>query len=77
MNRFWLLWNPSHPSPPRVRFDNRAEALRVAEEMAKKNPGEEFYVLCATSLVQAEANPVKVTPLLIPNWMGGYKDPNY
>lgn len=45
--RFWLIWSPTGPTPPRRRIDTRAEAKRIAEDMAQRHPGQRFYVLRA------------------------------
>lgn len=45
--RFWLIWSPTGPTPPRVRLTTRSEAKRAAEEMARMHPGQEFYVMRA------------------------------
>lgn len=45
MKPFFIIWNPTHPYPPKVRFDSYEQAAKVAERMAEQNVGEEFYVL--------------------------------
>ena len=60
--RFWLVWNPSR-SMPQVRHLTRLDAMNEATRLAKLQPGEKFYILCATGLVESEAHPVKYTPL--------------
>lgn len=47
MSSFWMVWSPSGLTPPRVRHSTRPEALRVADDMAKKHE-REFYVMQAT-----------------------------
>lgn len=43
---FWLVWNPDHPTTPRVRYDNQKTAEAVAARMAKDiGLGAVFYVL--------------------------------
>ena len=44
LKRFWILWSPQSSMPPRVKFDNKEEALRVAKLMAEKHSPQEFYV---------------------------------
>ena len=45
MKPFWILWCPTGPTPPRVRFSTEKQALKVAEKMAAEHPGQEFFVL--------------------------------
>lgn len=46
---FWLVWCPTGPHSPRVRIDSEDEATRAAENLARSNPGKEFFVLRAVS----------------------------
>jgi len=48
---------------PQVRHLTRLDAMNEATRLAKLQPGEKFYILCATGLVESEAHPVKYTPL--------------
>ena len=43
MKRF-IIWNPASHLPPRVVFDSRKEAERVAGEMAERYYPAEFIV---------------------------------
>lgn len=43
MNKF-VLWNPTYPAPPKVTYETREEAERVAEIMAKRQPGDTFNI---------------------------------
>lgn len=40
----YILWNPKSSKPPKVVHDSYDEAMKVAAEMATKNPGEDFFV---------------------------------
>ncbi len=54
---FYILWNPTSNLPPRVRLPTIREAETVAKDMAKKFPGQNFYickVLCVAQTVQVE-----------------------
>ena len=58
--KFWLVWCPSHHSP----FSQHAthgEALFEAHKLARRQPGDLFYVMTAEKLVQS-ANTIE-TPL--------------
>ncbi len=59
---FWILWCPSYPAPPKVRFNTLEQAQKVAKEMAQRN-GTQFYVLKAVSLSERALPPVKTTKL--------------
>ena len=48
---FWLLWSPTGPTPPRNRHASESEAKRVATDMAVRHPGQEFFVVKATTRV--------------------------
>lgn len=43
---FYLLWNPAHPSPPKVRFATLDEARRIARALAERD-GSTMYILKA------------------------------
>lgn len=50
---FWIVWSPQGTSPPRVRFEGengRANAVKAAEDLARRVPGHEFYVMRAEAL---------------------------
>ncbi len=51
MKRFFLLWNPTHPDPPKFRFETKKEARDVADELAREKPGTWFYILRAEDVV--------------------------
>lgn len=53
---FWMVWNPDG-RPPSVRHLSRISAVREAERLARSNPGECFYVLCAESVSMVEPKP--------------------
>lgn len=40
---FFIIWNPESDLPPRVRFENKTDAEKVAESMALRF-GEPFFV---------------------------------
>ena len=46
---FWLVWNPQGRSVPSFRHPSEASAVREAERLSALVPGNEFYVLKATS----------------------------
>lgn len=52
--KFFILWNPSYHSPPKVRFPTEALAEARGTQMANEL-GDTFYVLQATQ----EIVPVK------------------
>lgn len=56
MDTFWVLWQPGHPNPPRVKFSSEEEAERVAGIMVRKHGGV-YYVL------QAKTKLKKLTPV--------------
>ena len=60
---FYIIWNPMSDLPPRVRFETRQKAEKIAEMMAAKF-GEPLYVLRAGSLF--ERGPVAKTTLRYP-----------
>ncbi|MDX9896338.1 MAG: hypothetical protein RBS34_12870 [Desulfofustis sp.] len=45
-NTFWLVWNPNGRQPL-VRHPTEEVARREAERLARKHPGDTFYVLQA------------------------------
>ena len=59
---FFVLWCPTAPMPPRVRFPDLKKAEEVAKDMAQKH-GQDFFVLKAVSLSQRALPPVKTTKL--------------
>jgi hypothetical protein len=58
-NQF-VIFNPTYPRPPRVWHVSRADAIRIAQSMARENPGETFYVMRAEGHVAYEAPPAFV-----------------
>lgn len=58
---FYILWNPNSELPPRVTFKTRAEAVEVAELMARRNPTETFCVMRAVGEARADYPPVAYT----------------
>lgn len=61
VEKFYILWNPSYPTPPRVRFSSPDNAQECAEQMARRNPGEAFYVCEIKALVRCEISLPKTT----------------
>jgi hypothetical protein len=53
-NVFWMVWNPQG-SQPTAKHYQRTDALAEAERLARKCPGETFYVLEATELRRVDA----------------------
>lgn len=50
----FLVYNPEWPDPPRFWFDNIVQAKTVAENLAKKQPQNSFYVMKAVLVVSAK-----------------------
>lgn len=46
---FWLVWNPKGRTMPSFRHPSEAAAVREAERLSDLMPGQEFFVLKATS----------------------------
>lgn len=44
MTPFWLVWNPN-ANAPSLKHDTKISATAEAERLARKHPGEKFYVL--------------------------------
>lgn len=42
---FFLLWNPESEKPMRMVFTSEVAVWQVADEMARKNPGQKFFVM--------------------------------
>lgn len=59
MSKFWILWNPTAPMPPKVRFTTQAEAERVAEIMARRQPGDTFLILAGDEALYRRLKVVK------------------
>lgn len=49
-SKFWIVYSPQGPTPPRVRHDSRTKAIVAAESMAQSHPGQEFFVMEALTL---------------------------
>ncbi len=61
-DKFYINWCPTYPQPPRKTYDTPEQAHKVAEEMAKKQPGDEFHVLECIGTYKAEK---PVAPVLV------------
>lgn len=46
---FWMVWSPGGATPPRVRHPSEFQAQQAAEAMARRHPGQEFFVVHATT----------------------------
>lgn len=53
MSEFWMVWNPENRQP-RVRHHLEILAVNEAERLARANPGQQFFVLRATSVSKVE-----------------------
>ena len=65
-NIFYLIWNPTGSRPPKVKHASelgKGGAREAAQNMARKHPECEFYVMMAMS-VSVVKPPVPVTTLL-------------
>lgn len=51
MDKF-IIWSPTGTTPPRVRFATHHAAQEIAETMARRYPGQEFFVMEAKSVSQ-------------------------
>lgn len=51
---FFIVWNPAGDNPA-MRHGTREKAQVEADRLARMNPGEEFYVLKAETMVEASA----------------------
>lgn len=58
---FWIIWNPTYPTPPQVKFTTLAEAERIAADMARKFRTDTFHVLKVVSTSKVTETPVTVT----------------
>lgn len=61
-DKFYINWCPTYPQPPKKTYDTPEQAHKVAEEMAKKQPGDEFHVLECIGTYKAEK---PVAPVLV------------
>jgi hypothetical protein len=60
----FIVWSPQGPTNPKCRFHSEPAARRAAEDMARKHPGQEFFVMKAVGLARqrgVEYVPVVVT----------------
>ena len=62
MKKFYILWNPTYPAPPKVQFETRAEAITVAKRMVDSHDAQ-FFVLEAKVLCERARRPIKTTTL--------------
>lgn len=62
---FYIIWNPSYESPPRVRFTSLDAAQAAAESMAARFPQHVFYVCKATSVARAKFVAPKVSTMTL------------
>jgi hypothetical protein len=62
MEKFWMLWNPKGASPTRQHKSIEA-AIAEAERLARRDPGQEFYVLEALRMCEVPELPVRWTEL--------------
>lgn len=46
---FWMVWNPQG-NQPTYKHPTRDSAVAEAERLARKCPGDQFYILAATDL---------------------------
>jgi hypothetical protein len=65
LQEFYILWNPGSNLPPRVTIRTLKEATTIAENMARRHPGEVFCIAKIGSAVQfrPEDHPVNRTKL--------------
>jgi len=63
--RFWLVWTPNGSNPC---FRHSAESLArtEAERLARRAPGQEFFVVEAKSLAQVTPPPSITVDLAMP-----------
>lgn len=62
--KFWLVWNPGRVLPKgQCRHNSCAAAEAEATRLARKHPGEDFFI-CEAGKVVASPDPVKVTNLV-------------
>lgn len=53
----FMVFNPKHSKPPRVKFTSADEAANVAREMAQRYPGQAYHVIAVLPGVSIEAVP--------------------
>lgn len=44
----YIVWSPTGPTNPRQTHETRAEAKRIAEDMARKHPPNAFFACALT-----------------------------
>jgi hypothetical protein len=59
-SRFFIVWSPKGKTPPQKQYTTHAHACADAEALAKKHPGQRFFVLDCKKYCVAED--VKVAP---------------
>jgi hypothetical protein len=64
---FWIVWNPSSETPPRVQYKTRKAAQYAARKMAEEyaHEGAYFYVMKAQSCHQVQGT---MTDFIIAAW---------
>jgi hypothetical protein len=62
MEKFWMVWNPKRTSPT-CQHKSIEAAVAEAERLARRDPGQEFYVLEALRMCQVPELPIKWTEL--------------
>ena len=58
--KFYILWNPESDRRPQVKFETKAEAEKVAQEMADRHRPAKFYVMECVGVAGVEQAPVKL-----------------
>lgn len=53
--KFWLVWSPSGPTPPKYRHASEWSAEDEAKRLAAEHVGKEFYVLEVVGRAAVEA----------------------
>jgi hypothetical protein len=53
-DKFYTLWCPTFPTPPKKTYDSSEQAHAVAKSMATKQPGDEFHVMECVATYKAE-----------------------
>jgi len=57
MNEFWMVWCEEE-MPPRVKHSSETMAVLEAERLARKNPGQRFFILHCLEYLEVNVNPV-------------------
>lgn len=58
----FIIFNPEWPDPPTKWFADEEEASHQAQRLARKQPGESFYVLKAVREISSSPATVKELP---------------